>query len=149
MRLEEELKQDKFQSEHQKALLNILFTGNWLSLDSVRLLKPYGISPQQYNVLRILKGQKGEAISVNEIMSRMIDKSSNASRLVEKLRQKELIERVTCERDRRQVDIMITTKGMKLLDEASRNIDAIDQLTGKISENEAKKLNDILEKIRS
>jgi len=149
MKLEEELKQGKFKSEYQKAILNILFTGNWLDSDSSKRLKPFGISPQQYNVLRILKGQDGKAISVNNIMSRMIDKMSNASRLVEKLRTKELIERVTCEHDRRQVDVKITQKGLKLLSEADKTMGDLGMLKNKISKEEAQALNEILEKIRN
>jgi len=149
MRLEEELKQGKFQSEHQKAVLNILFTGNWLESDSSQRLKPFGISLQQFNVLRILKGQGSNAISVNEIMTRMIDKMSNASRLVEKLRQKDLIERVTNEHDRRQVDVRITEKGLRLLKEASRTMDTLGEITTKITVKEAKLLSEILEKIRA
>ncbi len=148
MRLEEELKQESFSSEHQKALLNILFTGHWLDSDSARILKPFGVSPQQYNVLRILKGQGENAISVNNIMSRMIDKMSNASRLVEKLRQKGLIERVTCEDDRRQVDVMITRKGLGLLKDTDQVMNSFDSLQSKITVEEAKQLNEILKKIR-
>jgi len=149
MRLEEELKQDKFQSEHQKAVLNILFTSNWLESDSARVLKPFGISSQQYNVLRILKGQGENAISVNNIMSRMIDKMSNTSRLVEKLRKKELIERVTCEHDRRQVDVRITTKGLLLLKEADKEMNQFDKMKDRLTEEESKKLSELLEKIRA
>jgi DNA-binding MarR family transcriptional regulator len=148
MKLEEELKQGKFQSEHQKAMLNILFTSNWLESDTARILKPFDISSQQYNVLRILKGQGDNAISVNDIMSRMIDKMSNASRLVEKLRKKELIERVICEHDRRQVDIRITIKGLALLKEADKEMGKFGDITSKITKAEAKNLSDILEKIR-
>lgn len=148
MKLEEELKQEKFQSEHQKAMLNILFTSNWLESDSTRVLKPFDISSQQYNVLRILKGQGENAISVNNIMSRMIDKMSNASRLVEKLRKKKFIERVICDYDRRQVDVKITKRGLDLLQDADREMLKISDITSKISNEEAKKLSDILEKIR-
>jgi DNA-binding MarR family transcriptional regulator len=149
MRLEEELQQDGFKSEYQKAVLNILFTSNWLESDSARVLKPFGISSQQYNVLRILKGQGTNAISVNNIMSRMIDKMSNASRLVEKLRKKELIERVTCEHDRRQVDVRITVEGLALLNEADKVMNQFDGLKGRLSQDEAVLLSDLLEKIRS
>ena len=148
MRLEEELKQKKFSSEFIKAVLNIEFTGNWLDSQSNQILKPYGISSQQYNVLRILKGQKGNAISVNNIMSRMINKMSNASRLVEKLRKKDLIERVTCEADRRQVDVRITQNGLNLLVEMDKAMNKFDQMKSKLTEKEAKTLNELLEKIR-
>jgi len=149
MRLEDELKQSKFQSEYQKAVLNIFFTSNWLSSDSAKILKPFDISSQQYNVLRILRGQGGNAISVNNIMSRMIDKMSNTSRLVEKLRKKELVERVVCEHDRRQVDIRITEKGLKLLEKCTVEMDQFDNLCLKISKKEAQQLNLILDKVRT
>ena len=148
MRLEEELKQEQFSSEHQKAVLNILFTGKWFESDSNRILKPFGISSQQYNVLRILRGQGENAISVNNIMSRMIDKMSNTSRLVEKLRQKELIERVVCESDRRQVDVRITSKGLKLIEDTEEEMKNFDDMKNRITEEEAKKLNKILDKLR-
>jgi DNA-binding MarR family transcriptional regulator len=149
MKLEEELKQEKFQSEHQKAMLNILFTSNWLEADSARILKPFDISSQQYNLLRILKGQGDQAISVNNIMSRMIDKMSNASRLVEKLRKKELIERVICEHDRRQVDVRITKKGLNVLQEADKDMGKFSNITSKITQLEATQLSGLLEKIRA
>jgi DNA-binding MarR family transcriptional regulator len=148
MRLEEELQQKKFSSEILKAILNIEFTGNWLDAEANKVLKPFDISSQQYNVLRILKGQGDNAISVNNIMSRMINKMSNASRLVEKLRKKGLIERVICEADRRQVDVRITNKGLQLLIETGKEMKQFDQMKSKLTEKEAKSLNDLLEKIR-
>jgi DNA-binding MarR family transcriptional regulator len=148
MRLEEELQQKKFSSELLKAILNIEFTGNWLDAEANRVLKPFEISSQQYNVLRILKGQGDNAISVNNIMGRMINKMSNASRLVEKLRKKGLIERVTCESDRRQVDVRITKKGLKLLVESGAAMNKFDKMKSKLTEKEAKQLNELLEKIR-
>ncbi|MBL4593842.1 MAG: MarR family transcriptional regulator [Flavobacteriales bacterium] len=148
MKIEEEIKQEKFSSEFQKAVINILYTSHWLEAENTKFLKPYGISVQQYNVLRILKGQGSNAISVNNIMSRMIDKMSNASRLVEKLRQKELIERVVCEGDRRQVDVRITSKGIKLLNTLSEKMIEFDKMKSNITQKEAKALNEILDKIR-
>ncbi|HLU86016.1 MAG TPA: MarR family transcriptional regulator [Vicingaceae bacterium] len=148
MKIEEEIKQDKFHSEYQKLAINILFTSNWLSANSTKILKPYGISPQQYNVLRILKGQSPKAISVSNIMERMIDKMSNTSRLVEKLRQKELIERVTCESDRRQVDVKITHKGLALLEKVNKEMNAFKNIADNLSEQEAKTINQLLDKMR-
>jgi DNA-binding MarR family transcriptional regulator len=148
MGLEEELKQEKFNSEHQKAILNILYTGHWLEAKNAKFLKPYGISPQQYNVLRILNGQYPNAISVNNIMSRMIDKMSNAGRLVEKLRQKGYIERIPCEHDRRQVDVMITREGILLLKELNVIVDDLQQIKETITLGEAQLINTILDKIR-
>ncbi len=148
MKIEEEIKQDKFHSEYQKLAINILFTNQWLTANTTKILKPFGISPQQYNVLRILKGQSPKAISVSNIMERMIDKMSNTSRLVEKLRQKELIERVTCEQDRRQVDVKITKKGLDLLEKVKTEMNAFKTISDNLTEKEASTINDLLDKMR-
>jgi DNA-binding MarR family transcriptional regulator len=149
MRLEEAIKQEHFKSEHQKAMLNILVTSNCIDADFAKILKPFEISSQQYNVLRILKGQGDKAISVSNIMSRMIDKMSNVSRLLEKLRKKELVERVVCASDRRQVDVRITQEGLELLVKIEKVMVSFDDGLSKITTKEAERLNKILEKIRS
>ncbi len=149
MKLEDEIKQKKFKSEYQKLLLNVIFTGNWLNSLSIKAFKPYGVSPQQYNVLRILKGQHPNSIMVNQIVERMLDKNSNASRLVDKLVIKNLVKRETCEKDRRQMDVAITDKGLKLLDDMEKNIEHVDQLIAKtLSKKEAEEVNVILDKMR-
>jgi len=149
VKLEEEIKQKKFKSEYQKLLLNVIFTGNWLNSQSIKAFKPFGVSPQQYNVLRILKGQHPDAITVNQIAERMLDKNSNASRLVDKLVVKALVKREICEKDRRQMDVAITDKGLKLLTEMENNIEHIDQVISKsVTKKEAEQLNAILDKIR-
>lgn len=149
MKIEEAIKQKKFKSEYQKLYINIIYTANWLNNESIKTLKPFGISPQQYNVLRILKGQHPNAISVNNIIDRMLDKNSNASRLVDKLKQKELVEREVCSNDRRQVDIKITEKGILLLDEIAEKMDSFIDIRNSISENEAAITNEILDKLRN
>ena len=148
MKIEDEIKQGKFHSEYQKLAINILFTNQWLTANTTKILKPFGISPQQYNVLRILKGQSPKAISVSNIMERMIDKMSNTSRLVEKLRQKELIERVTCEKDRRQVDVKITKKGLNMLEKVKTEMNAFKTISDNLTEKEASTINDLLDKMR-
>lgn len=149
MKLEEEIKQGKFKNEFQKLALNVIFTGNWLNSNSIKAFKPYGVSPQQYNVLRILNGQYPDAISVNCIAERMLDKNSNASRLVDKLNLKELVKRETCEHDRRQVDIAITAKGIGLLKQMEgMALSMNDCISENVSEEEAKQLNNFLDSIR-
>jgi DNA-binding MarR family transcriptional regulator len=149
MKLEDEIKQKKFKDEYQKLLLNIIFTGNWLNSMSIKAFKPYGVSPQQYNVLRILKGQHPNAIMVNQIVERMLDKNSNASRLVDKLVIKDLVKRETCEKDRRQMDVAITDKGLKLLKEMENNLEHVDEIIAKtISKKDAEEVNAILDKMR-
>ena len=120
MSLEEEIKQEKFSSEYQKLTINIAYTNSYLTNLLNSFLKPYDLSMQQYNVLRILRGQHPTPVSINSITDRMIDKMSNASRLVEKLRKKDMIKRETCSSDKRQVDVCITTKGLDALSEIDK-----------------------------
>lgn len=135
----------KFPNEHVKALINIKYTANWLDNIGNDLLKHAKISIQQYNILRILRGA-GEAVTVNTVKDRMIQKSPNATRLMDKLCDKNLIERTRCENDRRVVYVKITDKGLQLLN--TMNIEGFDQHMSKITQDEAKMLNQILDKIR-
>lgn len=148
MELEKEIKQKKFASEHQKMVVNIIYTANWINYSQSKFMKAFGISPQQYNILRILKGQLPNAASINLLIDRMLDKMSNASRLVEKLKQKGLVERKTCEKDRRQVDVLITKKGLKLLEDMGTEFEKSKAEFERISVEEARELNRILDKLR-
>ncbi len=149
MSIEEDVKQEKFQSEHQKAAINILYTGNWLYNINASFLKKFGITPEQFNVLRILRGAHPKALMLADITCRMIDKNSNATRLVEKLRQKGLVNREICENNRRQVDISITDKGLALLKKIdSQNPMWIDTFKN-LTKAEAAELNRVLDKLRS
>ncbi len=134
-----------FPNEKVKALINIKYTANWLDTLGNEILKPYKISIQQYNILRILRGAD-KSITVNTIKDRMIQKSPNATRLMDKLCDKNLIERIRCENDRRVVYIKISEKGLKLLN--TINIDEFDNQMNAITEDEAKLLNKLLDKIR-
>ena len=135
----------KFPNEHVKALLNIKFTANYLDTIGAKILKPFNISEQQYNILRILRGAK-EAITVNTVKERMVQKSPNSTRLMDKLCDKGLIERSRCENDRRVVYVKINEKGLALLKDIK--ISDFDNYLDAISENEAKILNELLDKIR-
>jgi DNA-binding MarR family transcriptional regulator len=148
MELEKEIQQSKFQNEYQKLLLNIIFTASWLNLRSTQRFKPYGISPQQYNILRILRGQYPKSATVTLLTERMLDKSSNASRLVEKLRVKQLLDRCECPEDRRAVNVRITEKGLALLQKLEQSDDDFRKDFTHISEEEAKLVNRILDGIR-
>ena len=127
MGISEDLKQSNFQSEAQKAIVNAIYTGNWIVQKQQELLKPFGLTVQQYNVLRILKGQHGNQMTVLAITERMLDKMSNASRLVDKLLEKKLVLRRECPQDRRAVDILILPAGLDLLKE----VDQVQQDWGK------------------
>ncbi len=148
MKLEDEIKQKKFKSERHKMVVNVLFTNNWLNTISLKILKPHNISPQQYNILRILRGQYPNPASVNLLIDRMLDKMSNASRLVEKLKQKGLVERKQCISDRRQVDVIITDKGLALLEELDTSMNDLNDHTNNVTEDEARELNRIMDKLR-
>jgi len=148
MRIEEEIKQKAFTSEHHKLVVNLTFTSNWLNASHSRVLRKYGISLQQFNVMRILKGQQPKPSSLILIRERMLDKESNASRLIDKLDACGLTKRVQCPLDRRQVDITITQKGLDLLEKISPELERLstDEIT--LTETEAKTLNELLDKMR-
>ncbi len=135
----------KFPNNKIKALINIKYTASWLNSNENGFFKPYGISPQQYNILRILRGAK-ERTKVQIIKDRMIERAPNATRLMDKLCNKKLIERVRCEYDRRVVYINISKQGLELLStvDASLELDFL----GNLTETEAVQLSDLLDKIR-
>lgn len=135
----------KFANNRIKALLNILYTANWISNHQNEFFKSYGISPQQYNILRILKGA-GEPLNVQIIKDRMIERSPNATRLMDKLCAKNYIERLPCDHDRRVVKITITKDGKALLDSIPDNLN--NHLLKKLNEDEAEQLSNLLDKIR-
>ncbi len=150
MRLEEEINQSKFRSNYHKAHLNILFTAAWLNQNTGQVLKAFNISGQQFNILRILRGRHPEPATVKLLTERMIDKMSNASRLVEKLKQKGMVERHACPDDRRRVDIVITDKGMQTVNEASKALENGErEISQQLSTEEAGQLSDLLDKLRS
>ena len=135
----------RFPNNKVKALLNIMYTANWISSHQNSFFKPFGISPQQYNILRILKGAN-EPLKVQTIKDRMIERAPNATRMMDKLCAKNLIKRIPCPDDRRVVHIEITDKGLRLLDKIAKNHkdDILENLTDK----EAKTLSELLDKIR-
>lgn len=149
MRLEDEIKQKKFNSELNKLLINLIFTGNWVKDLNSQMLKPYGLTTQQFNILRILRGQHPNPASINLLIERMLDKMSNASRLVEKLRLKGFVERRECKKDRRQADVVITDSGLEVLKKIDQDLVAFEKkFASVVSEEEAKDANRILDKLR-
>jgi DNA-binding MarR family transcriptional regulator len=134
-----------FESEQQKALLNIIFTSHWITNLQNEFFKAFGLSPQQYNILRILRGAN-QPLKVQTIKSRMIDRSPNVTRLTDKLIDKSLIERLNCKTDRRVVHIKITQKGLNLLTDIPSK--PFFKLTSNISKDEARHLNMLLDKLR-
>lgn len=148
MEIEKEIKQARFKSEFNKAAVNIVFTAGWLSVSITKILRPYGISMQQYNILRILRGQNANPVSVKMLQERMLDKMSNASRLVEKLRRKNYVERKENDKDRRQVDVRISQQGLDVLAELDVIMERHEFSTFKITEAQARDLNRLLDLLR-
>ncbi|WP_053977992.1 MarR family winged helix-turn-helix transcriptional regulator [Mangrovimonas xylaniphaga] len=134
-----------FANNKLKALINVMYTSNWITNHQNNFFKPFGISPQQYNILRILKGAKS-SLKVQTIKERMIDRAPNATRLMDKLCAKGLIERIPCESDRRVVFVEITKQGLELLESIADDFDV--QLVKNLTEEEAGQLSDLLDKMR-
>ena len=150
MELEKEIKQNKkFKSEHHKMAVNIAYTANWLYSIHSCYLKKQGLTPEQFNILRILRGQYPQPATVNVLIDRMLNKMSNASRLVDKLVVKKLVDRRTCKEDRRAVDVLITKRGLEVLDELDKAEKDWLKPLGKLNAEEAKKMNQLLDKLRS
>ncbi len=149
MALEDEIKQKFFKSEFHKAAINIIYTFNWLDANHKEFFNRYDLTSQQFNILRILRGQYPKPSTINLLKERMLDKMSDASRIVERLRLKKLLERHTCPNDRRAVDIVISQKGLDLLEKIDSESQDMDRVLAKLTKDEAKQLNLLLDKIRS
>ncbi len=148
MKLEEEIKQSKFRSEYQKLAVNIFYTHGWLVSKHSDLMKSFGITTSQYNILRILRGQHPSSAPISLLKERMLDKMSDASRLVERLRTKGLLSRKICKEDRRRVNVLITKKGLSLLAKMDEYEKESESFLNKLSKLEAKELNNFLDKLR-
>jgi DNA-binding MarR family transcriptional regulator len=148
MKLEEEIKQQKFRNEYHKLAVNVIYTYGWLMNSQSKLFIKYEITSNQYNILRILRGQYPNPATINLLKERMLDKMSDASRLVERLRIKGFVQRYLSANDRRCVDVIISEKGLKLLLEMDMLNEKYDSLFKRLSPPEAKKLNELLDKLR-
>ncbi len=149
MSIEKDIKQQKpFKSPYQKLVVNILFTNNWMNSDHMNILKPFDLTAQQYNVLRILRGQYPNPITVNGIIERMLDKMSNASRLVDKLLAKDLASRCDNKDDRRACDVRITQLGLDVLKEIDVLQESWETSFSNLTPEEAETLSGLLDKLR-
>lgn len=148
MRLEDEILQKKFKSDFQKLAVNLSYTYNWYNYINEKHFKSVDITPQQFNVLRILRGQYPNTCNLKLVKDRMLDRMSDASRIIDKLKNKGLVARSECPNDRRNVDLIITEKGLELL----KSLDFIDDnhknTFKNLSATELKMLNDLLDKLR-
>ncbi|WP_205513471.1 MarR family winged helix-turn-helix transcriptional regulator [Longitalea arenae] len=148
MSIEKDIQQTKFRNEYHKTVVNLIFTYNWITEKTKQFFDKGDITSQQYNILRILRGA-GKPLSTLQIRQRMLDKMSDTSRIVDRLVKKELVQKVICKTDRRLVDVTITDMGMQLLDKLDSYNEQMDAMLGSLTEEEAKMLNDLLDKIRS
>jgi DNA-binding MarR family transcriptional regulator len=148
MKLEEEISSHKFSSNYHRAIVNILYTYGWLTNLLKQRLDNHDITLQQYNILRILRGQFPNPATVNLLRERMLDKMSDASRIVDRLYKKGLLSRSTNEKDRRAVDILITKKGLDLLKKLDTEMNIDDELSLNLKSEEAGLLSDLLDKFR-
>jgi DNA-binding MarR family transcriptional regulator len=139
--------QRQFRNEHHKAQVNLLFSSNWLMECIKKFLLSEDITPQQYNILRILRGS-GQPLSTLQIRERMLDKMSDTSRIVDRLLKKELVEKKTSKADKRLVDVTISSKGLEVLDRLDNKNASLDGIMFNLSHDEAKTLNDLLDKLR-
>ena len=148
MDFKEEIKQDKFISPQQMAHLNLLYTANYMNDIAKPVFKSFGITSQQYNVLRILKGQHPEVCSAGDIKAVMIDKSPDLTRLIDRLLEKDFVTRIVCEENRRKLDIGITKKGLALIDDIAPGLSDLMENQLQISDKEANELSRLLDKLR-
>jgi DNA-binding MarR family transcriptional regulator len=148
MRIEEEIKQTKFRNEYHKLAVNLIYSYNWFVKMQSGILSKYNITINQFNILRILRGQHPQPVTVNLLRERMLDKMCDASRLVERLRLKGWLDRQASTEDRRRVDVNITEEGLKLLDEIDKENEKQDNLLKTLSLPEVDNLNQLLDKLR-
>ncbi|MEI7810994.1 MAG: MarR family transcriptional regulator [Ignavibacteria bacterium] len=148
MKLEEEIQQDHFINGYHKAVVNIIYTNNWIVQKQSGICKPYGITEQQYNILRILRGQHPKPATIKLLVERMLNKMSDASRLVEKLRLTGLAERCICPDNRRSADVSITEKGLDILSKIDKLQDEVQTYMLNLNEQEINQLNTLLDKLR-
>lgn len=147
--IHDEIQQQTFSSSGQRAVVNILFTAGWLQDRHATFLKPYDLSVQQFNILRILRGQQPKPASIMLLKERMIDKNSDASRLVDRLFKKGLVIRRECPSDRRQMDVTISEAGLALLAQIDRENDQMNRMIQSLTDAEADQLSTLLDKLRS
>ena len=147
-KIEEAIKQSEFKDSYNKVVVNLLYTHSYLVSFQTAVLKPMDLSPEQYNVLRILRGQLGKPATIAAIQDRMLKTMSNASRVVDKLKTKELVKREECPENRRKVDVVITEKGLSLLDLLEPQITIMNKKAIHLEDQEVALLNELLDKMR-
>jgi DNA-binding MarR family transcriptional regulator len=148
MGIDKDIHQNKFRNEHQRASLNLLFTYGWMMERIKHFLASEDITPQQFNILRILRGSYPQPLSTLQIRERMLDKMSDTSRIVDRLVLKGFVKKGACKKDRRLVDVIISEKGKALLEQLDARERELDDILGNLTFKEAQTLNELLDKMR-
>ena len=149
MGIDKDIQQARFRNAYQKASINIIYTMGWIRERTKAIFEAEDITPQQFNILRILRGSFPQPLSTLQIRERMIEKMSDTSRIVDRLISKGLVKKIICKKDRRLVDVIISDKGKKLLEKLDMRQDEMDRVLGNLSEKEAEQLSDLLDKLRN
>ena len=148
MGIDKDIQQATFRNVYQKASINLIYTVGWMREKTRAIFEEEDITPQQFNILRILRGSFPTPLSTLQIRERMLEKMSDTSRIVDRLIAKGLVKKITCKNDRRLVDVIISDKGKKLLEKLDLRQQEMDGVLGNLSENDANILSDLLDKIR-
>ena len=148
MRIDDEIQSSKFEDSYHKLVINITYTDGWLGNLFRCKFEKHNLTQQQFNILRILRGQYPKPATINLLKERMIDKMSDASRIVDRLVQKGFVSRCTNNKDRRAVDIRISDTGLEILNTMDGEFRAKDYLQKNLTEDEAAQLSDLLDKLR-
>lgn len=149
MGIDKDIQQYNFKSSRQKAMINLLYSYGWVLERIKDFLAKEGITHQQFNILRILRGSLPHPLSTLQIRERMLDRMSDTSRIVDRLVAKELVKKTTCEKDKRLVDVTITDKGLELLSRLDAKEDVSQDIMANFSENDAEMLSNLLDKLRN
>jgi DNA-binding MarR family transcriptional regulator len=148
MQLQKETLTTRFESIHHQVIVNVFHTGNWCNEKLKQAILPFEVTTQQFNILRILRGQYPEACTVNFLKTRMLDKMCDASRIIDRLVQKDLVLKTANTEDKRTVDILISNKGLDLLKEMDKDVSLSVFISSNLTKEEAQQLNDLLDKMR-
>ena len=148
MQLQKEISTSGFENIHQQAIVNVIFTFHWCNDKIKQAIAPYEITPQQFNILRILRGQHPQPCTINLLKSRMLDKMCDASRIVDRLVQKDLVIKAVNTQDKRSVDILISERGLSLLKTTDKEVDLTKLISPNLTDEESEQLNILLDKMR-
>lgn len=149
MNIEQAIQQKQFKHEYERLAVNLVYTQHYFDAGFAEVLKPFKLTRPQFNILRILRGQHPKSASVNLLIERMIDRSSNASRIVDRLEAKKLVTRQVCPSDRRKMDVKITGAGLDLLAKMDSVMESHFKQYGSLTQKEARTLNNLLDKLRN